>query len=425
MKQPAKQKRLLLLGGIFIVPIMLIFSQCFNNDNKKPADVRGMMYAGSASCIKCHKDIYSNYLHTAHFQTSRTASAASIHGSFAPDSNTVTLNDSIKVVMEKKRKKFYQVSYLNGKVTQQHPFDITFGGIKAETYLYWKNKQVMQLPITYYNAIRSWANSPGYAADNADFSRVIGARCFECHSSYVKELPQQTKSLERKVEIDPNSMLLSIDCERCHGAAINHVNFHTEYPEEKKPKYIVTYQSLSRSQKIDMCGVCHSGNSSVMLRSTFGFKPGDTLANYKEVSFINTINDPAKMDVHGNQVQLLSSSACFVKSKMDCATCHNTHNNERNMTLLYTQRCRTCHKVDNHTYCKMVEKLGEAAIAGKCIDCHMPKKPSLVIAVHNSSNSTLDPYEVRTHRIAVYPEETKKIISWLQAAKAVRQNHKI
>jgi hypothetical protein len=424
MKQPAKQKRVLLLGGIFIIPLMLIFSQCFNNENKKPADARGIMYAGSASCVKCHKDIYSNYLHTAHFQTSRLASASSIHGSFAPDSNTVTFNDSLKVMMEKKGNTFYQVSYINGKEVQKHPFDIAFGGIKAETYLYWKNKQVMQLPISYYNAISSWANSPGYSADNADFSRVIGARCFECHSSYVKELPQQTQSLERKVELDQKSVLLSIDCERCHGPAINHVNFHTEYPQEKKAKYMVTYQSLTRSQKIDMCGVCHSGNSSVMLKSTFDFKPGDTLAKFKEISFFHTENNPAKMDVHGNQVQLLSSSACFIKSKMDCATCHNTHNNERNMTSLYTQRCQSCHKTANHTNCKMAEKLGEAAIASKCIDCHMPKKPSLVIAVHNSTNTTLDPYEVRTHHIAIYPQETKKIISWLQTAK-VKTSHKL
>jgi len=424
MKQPAKRKRLMLLGGIFLIPLMLIFSQCFNNENKAPADARGNMYAGSASCVKCHKNIYTNYLHTAHFQTSRLASEASIHGSFNPDSNTVTFNDSLKVVMEKHGKNFYQVSYTKGKVVDKHPFDIAFGGIKAETYLYWKNKQIIQLPISYYNAIHSWANSPGYAADNADFSRIIGARCFECHSSYIKELPQQTQSLERKVEMDKNSVILSIDCERCHGPAINHVNYHTEYPEVKQARYITAYKTLTRAQKIDMCGVCHSGNSAVMLKPTFGFKPGDTLSKFKEADFFHTDKDPATLDVHGNQVQLLSSSACFIKSKMDCATCHNTHNNERNLTQVYTQRCMNCHSTANHNTCKLADKLGQAVIAGKCIDCHMPKKPSSVIAVHNSSTSTVDPYEVRTHRIAIYSEETKKIISWLKTAPA-KTTHKL
>jgi hypothetical protein len=416
MKLPAQNKRSVILWVIFIIPVVLIFSQCFDNENKTPVDARGNMYAGSTTCVKCHKDIYSNYLHTAHFNTSRVASATTVHGSFAPDSNTVTFNDSLKVEMEKRGKLLYQTSYKHAKATESHAFDIVFGGIKAETYLYWKDKQMLQLPISYYNAIHSWANSPGYEADNADFSRVIGSRCFECHSSYVKELPQQLQSLNRKVEMDKNSLVLSIDCERCHGPAINHVNFHTEYPQEKQAKYIAKYASLTRSQKIDMCGVCHSGNSSVMLKPTFGFKPGDTLSKYKEADFFHGDVDPAKMDVHGNQVQLLASSACFIKSKMDCATCHNTHNNERNLTPLYTQRCMSCHSEAKHTFCKMANKLGAAAIANKCIDCHMPKKPSNVIAVHNSSKSTLAPYEVRTHRIAVYPDEVKKMITWLSKA---------
>jgi len=416
MKQRGKQKRVFLLGGIFIIPLVFIFSQCFDRHNEEVNDARGILYAGSASCVKCHKDISTNYTHTAHFQTSRLASAASVHGSFMTDSNTVRFNDSLKVVMEKKGKLFYQTSYVkNNKIKERRPFDIAFGGIKAETYLYWHNKQVLQLPVSYYNAIHSWANSPGYSAEQADFTRVIGARCFECHSSYIKELPQPTQSLTRRVELDKSSLILSIDCERCHGPSANHVNFHTEYPEERKAKYMVKYADLTRSQKVDMCGVCHSGNASVMLKSTFGFKPGDTLAKYKEVEFYHENVDPAKMDVHGNQVQLLAGSACFIKSKMDCATCHNTHNNERGVTQLYTQRCVSCHSAANHL-CKMTGKISDVVLKRSCIDCHMPKKPSGVIAVHNSSNTSLSPYEVRTHRISIYPEESKKIIAWAKSA---------
>ena len=161
MLQKALSKRFLLLAGIFMIPLALIFSQCFT-DNNKSADPRGIVYAGSKSCIQCHKEIYTNYLHTAHFQTSRIASAGSIHGSFAPNSNTVSLNDSLKVVMEKQGKAFYQASYQNGKLIDKRPFNLVFGGIKGETYLYWKDKQILQLPISYYNTIHSWGNSPGY-----------------------------------------------------------------------------------------------------------------------------------------------------------------------------------------------------------------------------------------------------------------------
>jgi len=405
--------------GVFVVPIALILSQCISNSPAQNTDARGNVYAGSVSCIKCHKSVYNNYLHTAHYQTSRTASAGNVHGNFTEGGNTLTLSDSVTVVMQKQGKALCQVKYVNNKAVEKHPFDIVFGGVKAETYLYWKNKQVLQLPVSYYNAIHAWGNSPGYEAGYADFSRVIGTRCFECHSSYVKELPQVTQSLTRTIELDRNAMILSIDCERCHGPAINHVNYHTEYPGQKTGRYIAKYSALTRAQKVDMCGVCHSGNSGTMLKSTFAFKPGDTLSKFKEAEFYHTDVDPDKLDVHGNQVQLLQSSACFAKSKMDCATCHNTHNNERGLTALFTQRCTSCHSEAKHNFCKMANRLNKATLTAQCINCHMPQKPSSVITVHNNSKSTLVPYAVRTHRIAVYPQETQKILSWLKGKKGV------
>ena len=405
--------------GVFVVPIALILSQCISNSPAQNTDARGNVYAGSVSCIKCHKSVYNNYLHTAHYQTSRTASAGNVHGNFTEGGNTLTLSDSVTVVMQKQGKALWQVKYVNNKAVEKHPFDIVFGGVKAETYLYWKNKQVLQLPVSYYNAIHAWGNSPGYEAGYADFSRIIGTRCFECHSSYVKELPQVTQSLTRTIELDRNAMILSIDCERCHGPAINHVNYHTEYPGQKTGRYIAKYSALTRAQKVDMCGVCHSGNSGTMLKSTFAFKPGDTLSKFKEAEFYHTDVDPDKLDVHGNQVQLLQSSACFAKSKMDCATCHNTHNNERGLTALFTQRCTSCHSEAKHNFCKMANRLNKATLTAQCINCHMPQKPSSVITVHNNSKSTLVPYAVRTHRIAVYPQETRKILSWLNGKRAV------
>jgi hypothetical protein len=50
-----------------------------------------------------------------------------------------------------------------------------------------------------------------------------------------------------------------------------------------------------------------------------------------------------------------------------------------------------------------------------CIDCHMPLKPSNTIAVNDTANKKSSPYLVRTHRIAIYPNETKKILAFLRA----------
>lgn len=91
-----------------------------------------------------------------------------------------------------------------------------------------------------------------------------------------------------------------------------------------------------------MCAVCHSGKPGVMLRSGFEFVPGDTFAKFKVPELYLTV-DTAHLDVHGNQVQLLQNSKCYMFSKMDCATCHNPHQNTRGNNVLYAQKCLTCH----------------------------------------------------------------------------------
>lgn len=396
-------------GIVFLVPLMFIFSHCFNND--KPADPRGEAYAGPESCVNCHRKIYQNYLHTAHFLTSRLATQANIRGSFNPDSNTVVFNDSTKVVMEKHKDGFYQASYVGGKLKEKQRFDITFGSKRGETYLYWKGNEIYELPITYYVFLHQWANSPGYSG-TVKFDRPMGTRCFECHSSNIQNLTGGTGFIGQNDQFDKKSMLLNIDCERCHGPAANHVAYHTTNPEEKKPKYITSINSLSRKQRIDLCGQCHAGNTGLMVRSIFDFKPGDQMADFKDAGHFQE-KYPEKIDVHGNQAGLLAGSKCFIKGDIECATCHSIHN-EINSVSAYSQRCTTCHSEEKHNFCKVAGQLGQS-INNRCIDCHMPIESSKAIVIHAAGNRTIPAFKARTHRIAIYPEESKKIMIWLKA----------
>lgn len=408
------KKRTFFFVLISLIPLSFILTQCFND---KPQDPRGEIFAGSASCVKCHSGVYDSYIHTAHFQTSRPASADNISGSFATGHNSFDFGNGVKVVMEKRKGGLYQAGYVNGKVIDAQKFDITIGNVKAQTYLYWKDKQLFELPISYFNAVHSWTNSPGYEAGKINFNRPIVKRCLECHSSYAEEVPQKTMNLgNRKVEFDKAAMIYGIDCERCHGPAANHVNYHTEYPEEKKAKYITTFGSLTRAQKMDACAVCHSGNKEVFQRTAFAFAMGDTLAKFKEPDFLHEPVNPATLDVHGNQTALLSASKCFLMSNMDCSSCHNPHANNSQNIAMYTQKCLNCHSEAKHNYCTMAPKLG-SAITNNCINCHMPQKPSNVISVEATQGKISVPYLVRTHRIAIYPEETKKILAFISPPK--------
>ncbi|HVV54622.1 MAG TPA: multiheme c-type cytochrome [Mucilaginibacter sp.] len=393
--------------GIFFIPLIFVFSQCINL--KKKEDPRGSEYAGSATCIKCHKDVYDSYLHTAHFIASSPADSNSILGSFKSGSNQFIFSHHIKVAMEKRKSGYYQVTYADGKPTQAERFGVTFGGVKGQSFAYWYANELFQLPISYVTKAHTWINSPGYQSSEPDYERQITSRCLGCHMSYAQSEPGKLPIFSLHPEgFDRNSIIYNIDCERCHGPAAEHVKFQTENPEVKEAKYIRTYQSLTREQKISMCAVCHSGANNIMLKPTFGFKPGDTLSNYMKVVPSNLSANYENIDVHGDQRGMLATSRCYLMSNMDCATCHDTHRNERGDSLLYAQRCLNCHNAETAHQGKLSTQLSAAMIKSNCIACHMPAHPSKLIIAGQSGAM------IHTHHIAIYSAETQKVLTYLK-----------
>ncbi len=397
---------------ISLIPLSFILTQCYNAGAPEN-DPRGQLFAGSESCVKCHSDVYNSYQHTAHFQTTRSASADNIKGSFAKGFNILDYGNGLHVAMEKRGDSLYQVGYMNNKQTDAEKFEITVGLVNAQTYLYWKDSQLFELPVSYFTALHGWANSPGYDPTRVNFQRPILRKCLECHTSYISDLPQ----VHMQVGFDKASLIYGIDCERCHGPAANHVNYHTAYPDEKKPKYITTYASLTRGQKMDACAVCHSGTKGGFLRTSYGFHMGDTLSKFKEMTFLPDDPNHPSPDVHGNQSSLLPASKCFIMSKMDCNTCHDPHMNQEKNIGMFTQKCLSCHSEAKHNFCKMASQIG-AVINNYCINCHMPQQSSHVIMVGGGSQGkTSAPYLLRNHHIAVYPEETQKVLDFIKTKK--------
>jgi len=402
-------KKTRVIAAICGVLFCIVYLRCTTG---KPADPRGNIYAGSAACAKCHSDLYNSYLHTAHYLASLPADTNTVHGSFAKNFNVFDFSASQKIIMEKRDSGLFQTYYLNGKRKEGHRFDVVLGGVKGESYLFWKGNGLNQLPVSYYTKLDKWLLSPRFIPGYVNFDRVITSRCLECHASYIGDQPEEEKRLNVAEQFDRKSLVYSVDCERCHGPGAQHVDFQTNHPGNKTAKYITGFASLSRARRMDLCAVCHSGNKSPMLKSTFGFKPGDTLANFKLREMSNA-NDTSRLDVHGNQLQLLESSKCFINSKMDCATCHNTHQNQRGNIALFTQKCLNCHSAANHNYCKMANRLNAQFIRSKCIACHMPALTSGAIISTTADKASFADILVHTHHIAIYPQQVKKILAMI------------
>lgn len=379
-------------------------------DNTAHADARGKAYAGAASCRQCHQQVYDAHIKTAHFAATATANDSTVLGNFNPGKNIFIYDSSLQVRLEKRDSGLYQVLYNNNKEVLARRFDIAFGNRKGQTCLYWKEDNVYQLPVSYYTSVQNWGTSPGFSIMfPPDFSRMIGKNCFECHSSYVKSsevaglATANTPGYEiAREKMNPQTLVMGIDCERCHGPAAEHVNFHLKNPGIKKPEFIVTAASLNSQQKLDACAICHSGNDKEKLRPRFLFKPGEALADYfKEGS------GDGKIDVHGNQHALLLQSKCFTASNsLTCTSCHSPHTNTVSDPGFYAAKCMSCHAENTTAFCKL-RSVAASQLKQDCTGCHMPQQPSGVIQFQLSNNRERLSYLYTNHRIAVYKPSGK------------------
>ena len=306
------------------------------------------------------------------------------------------------VVMEKHDSSFFQVGYYEGAERIRKRFDIVVGsGSKGQTYITRFNNRLYQLPVSYFTAADKWANSPQFPSRVAVFNRPITSRCLECHSTFAETIPGTQRQPE---EFNMNHFIYGVDCEKCHGPGAMHVAFQTQNPKEAKAKYILNPAHFSRQQSLDLCGLCHGGRLK-KTKPSFSFVSGDSLSAYFAID--SSRPGPQNIDVHGNQLALLRSSKCFIMSStLTCVTCHNSHKNERGKIALFSSRCITCHNPAHGPVCKLTKTMG-SAISQNCIDCHMPAKASKSITELLPGDSRPTAALIRSHYIAIYPEETR------------------
>ena len=309
--------------------------------------------------------------------------------------------------MEKREDGFYQVEYFRETEKKAHRFDIVIGsGTMGQSYLYWMNNHLFQLPITYFTAANAWSNSPGFP-DKVLFNRIITSRCMECHTTFAKPISEPDKDPE---EFANDKIIFGVDCEKCHGPAQKHVEFHTQNPSQLIAKYIINPAKLTKQQNLDLCASCHGGRLQ-KIKPSFEFTVGNNLADYFKLD--TSAPDPKNIDVHGNQYGLLRASKCFrMSNTMTCITCHNAHENEKGKITLFSQRCMTCHNNEHQNFCKLSKTMG-SAITANCVDCHVLLKPSKVIAVQLEGGNMPIAALIRSHFINVYPEETKKVMAFI------------
>lgn len=406
---PSIRSSRIALTGVFLSSLLLVATCDFKSDNDLSGVVHysGEEFAGVSTCGECHASITEEHTHTPHYLTSTTARAETIKGSFHPDSNALMLGERIKVLMEKTDSGFVQRGIIDGKEVDAKPMDVVIGsGRKGQTYLYWHDNELFQLPASYYAASKEWSNSPGYAPDQLVFNRSIPARCLECHSTFFKA----GKAIAGRETFDPNQVMLGVTCERCHGPAGDHVIFHLENPGEKEARYVINPARLTRQQRLDNCALCHSGLRENILPS-FSYVVGEDIREYSYA--VTQADSGATLEVHGNQYGLLLQSKCFKGSEMDCSSCHDVHAKESRKLKAFSARCMNCHEKGSAHFCRQ-EPIAGLVLEENCIDCHMPVLPSRQVFLQSARDAKVMPFFVRTHLIDTYPEKVELFLEQMK-----------
>ncbi|HET9747169.1 MAG TPA: cytochrome c3 family protein [Chitinophagaceae bacterium] len=401
---------------VIIAGTVSVLTHCVSNEGKDMTTatkteqaITFESYISSEKCMSCHKEIYENHIKTAHYLTGKPASEEAIRGSFQKGKNTYSYTPDILLSMQKRDSGLFQVVYFKGDEKKAMRFDMVIGsGVMGQSFLTWRNDQLYQLPITYFAAADQWSNSPGFPNDKVLIDRPATSRCLECHISYAEGI--SGPALE-PTGFARHKIIYGVDCQKCHGPAAKHVDHHTQHPQDTNARYIVNPAKLSRQQQLDICTLCHGGNIQ-KTKPSFEFTAGKNLSDYFSIeSHNNVVLNSSEIDVHGNQVGLLKASKCFRLSQaMTCSTCHNTHENERGKTALFSQRCINCHRMTDDKL-KTATHLQVSAIEKNCIDCHMPVQPSKSIAVFLQGEETPRTSKLRSHYIGIYEEEIKKFIN--------------
>lgn len=132
---------------------------------------------------------------------------------------------------------------------------VTGSGRRGQSFLYWRNDNLLyQLPVSYW-AMFGWGNSPAYPDGRANFDRPIPPRCLECHAT-----PFQRDSGSADVHrYRRDSVILGISCETCHAAGREHVERERSLTHVVLPSAIVNPARLPRERQLDGCALCHGG----------------------------------------------------------------------------------------------------------------------------------------------------------------------
>ncbi len=384
-KEPNVKKRqsiIILLAALLVVAAALAFYR-FNPGvlSFRPAGEGASdssAYSGTESCRECHEKFYQLWAPSLHGLAMQPFTPELFRTKLAVQDESLAIGDSTYRVEFDGKKGWVQENEFEGNL--RYPIVHAMGGKNVYYFLTPMDRGRLQvLPLAYDVRRQSWFDTAASGIRHfqdieedpvgwKDSEYTFNTSCYGCHvSQFTRNYDLETDTYH-SVWQEPG-----INCEACHGSAVEHVRICREAETGKPPEdlKIDVIHPREYSSKIasDACSVCHAKASPL----TVSFQPGDDFFDHFDLGVLELPDyypDGRDLGENYTYTQWLMNP-CAQSGQMDCLHCHTSSGRFRFADDTKNNACMPCHaeKVENaanHSHHP------EGSAGSVCISCHMP-----------------------------------------------------
>jgi tetratricopeptide (TPR) repeat protein len=335
-------------------------------------------YAGTQSCRECHEKFYQLWAPSHHGLAMQPFTAELFRTKLTPQAGDLVIGGlSYRVEFDGKEG---WIRESGPKDTAKYPIDHAMGGKNVYYFLTSMDRGRLQvLPLAYDVQRKSWFDTAASGIRHfrdieeepvewKDPEYTFNTSCWGCHvSQFARNYDLKTDTYNSAWR-EPG-----INCEACHGSAVEHVRVCREAEPGKSPKDlkidVIGPPKYSKKISGDACSVCHAKGAPL----TVSYQPGDAFFDHFDLGILDQPDyypDGRDLGENYTYTQWLMSP-CAKSGQVDCMHCHTSSGRYRFKGDPNNGVCMPCHagKVENvsaHTHHP------KGSPGSQCTSCHMP-----------------------------------------------------
>jgi tetratricopeptide (TPR) repeat protein len=336
-------------------------------------------YAGTQSCRECHEKFYKLWAPSHHGLAMQPFTAELYQTKLSAQTKNLVIGDSdYRVEFDGKQG---WISESGPKGNKKYSIVHALGGKNVYYFLAPMERGRLQvLPLAFDVQKKSWFDTAasgirhfqGIEEDPVgwkDPEYTFNTSCYGCHASQFARNYDLKTDTYNSVWQEPG-----INCEACHGSALEHVRVCRQAAKGQPPKDlkidVIRPPKFSRRIAGDACASCHAKASPL----TVSYKPGEDFFDHFDVGLFDLPDyypDGRDLGENYTYTQWLMNP-CAKSGQMDCLHCHTSSGRFRFAGDKKNDACLPCHanKVNNASEHSRHPKGSEGS---QCISCHMPK----------------------------------------------------